>query len=301
MTDSPLAAVPEFPRRLVYFGTPAMAVAPLEALVHNGFEVALVVTGADKRRGRGGQLTPSPVKAAALALDLTVSDRVEDCLTVGADLGVVVAFGRLIRRPVLELLPMINIHFSLLPRWRGAAPVERALLAGDTVTGTCLMQLEVGLDTGPIYDQRVIPIRERATAPELRAELVDLGVQQLLDSLSRGLRNPLPQEGEAVYASKFEVAEFEIDWRLPAAYIDRLVRLGSAWTTFRGKRLRVHAARPAEGSSERTPGSLEGVEVTCGDGRGVALDMVQPEGKAPMEALAWLRGARPEAGELLGN
>ena len=301
MIDSPLAAVPEYPRRLVYFGTPEMAVAPLEALVSNGYDVALVVTGADKRRGRGTELTPSPVKAAALELDLAVTDRVEDCLTVGADLGVVVAFGKLIRRPVLEQLPMINIHFSLLPRWRGAAPVERALLAGDTETGTCLMQLETGLDTGPVYDRRTVPIRERVTAAELRAELVELGVRQLLESLQGGLRNPVPQEGDELYASKFDPSEFQIDWNRTADFIDRLVRVGSAWTTVRGRRLRVHAAQPVDAVTDARPGSVSGIQVTCGDGRVLGLDMVQPEGKAPMDALSWSRGARLEDGELLGH
>ena len=140
------------PRRLVYFGTPEMAVAPLEALVHAGFEVAAVVTRVDKRRGRGSDLLPSPVKRAAIALGLPVFHQVDDVLALGADLGVVVAFGQLIKPHALAALPMVNLHFSLLPRWRGAAPVERALLAGDDVTGVCLMQLDEGLDTGPIHE-----------------------------------------------------------------------------------------------------------------------------------------------------
>ncbi len=141
------------PHRLVFLGTPEAAVTPLQALVEAGFEVALVVSRADRRRGRGGGLVPSPVKQAALDLGLPVTERVEDVLAEGidADLGVVVAFGRLIRPHVLDRLPMVNVHFSLLPRWRGAAPVERAILAGDTETGVCVMQLEEGLDTGPIH------------------------------------------------------------------------------------------------------------------------------------------------------
>lgn len=301
MTTRPLATVPEFPRRLVYLGTPAMAVPPLQALVSNGFDIALVVSGPDRRRGRGKELSPSPVKAAALALDLTVSDRVEDAVEVGADLGVVVAYGSLVRRPVLEQVPMVNIHFSLLPRWRGAAPVERAILAGDLETGTCLMQLEEGLDTGPVFDTVRVPIRPRATADEVRHELVDAGVEQLLRCLGSGLGNPEPQTGEPTYASKIRPEELRIDWDAPAVVIDRLVRLGAAWTSLRGRRLRIHAAVPDGAATAKAPGSLDGLRVTCGDGQALVLEMVQPEGKAAMDARSWAHGARPTEGELLGH
>jgi len=301
VTTTSLATVPEFPRRLVYLGTPAMAVPPLQALVSNGFDIALVVSGPDRRRGRGKELSPSPVKAAALALDLAVSERVEDVLGVGADLGVVVAYGSLVRRPVLEQVPMVNIHFSLLPRWRGAAPVERAILAGDTETGTCLMQLEEGLDTGPVFDTIRVPIRHRASADEVRHELVDAGVGQLLRCLGSGLRNPEPQSGEPTYASKIRPEELRIDWDAPAVVIHRLVRLGTAWTSLRGRRLRIHAAVPDGAAAPSTPGSLEGLRVTCGDGQALLLEMVQPEGKAAMDAKSWVHGARPTVGELLGH
>lgn len=302
MTQPALAPVPEFPRRLVYLGTPAMAVPPLQALVREGFDVALVVTGEDKRRGRGSGLTPSPVKQAAVDLGLAVTHRVDDALTVGADLGVVVAYGRLIRRPVLERLAMINIHFSLLPRWRGAAPVERALLEGDTETGTCLMQLEEGLDTGPVFSEVRLPVRERATADELRRELVALGTAQLLGCLAGGLRAPTPQAGEPTYAAKISADDLCIDWSAAAERIDRLVRLGGAWTTVRGKRLRVLAAEPGgDAPGDTQPGRLVGRGVVCGDARLVRLDLVQPEGRAPMAAHAWLQGARLGTEERLGG
>ena len=284
-----------------------MAVPPLEALSAGGFEVVLVVTGADKRRGRGSGMSPSPVKSAALDLGLAVSHRVEDVLDVGADLGVVVAFGRLIRQPILERLAMVNVHFSLLPRWRGAAPVERALLAGDQVTGTSLMQLEEGLDTGPVFDEVRVPIPERATADQLRELLVRAGSEQLVRCLNSGLRGPSPQQGEATYASKILPNELCIDWQRGCSDIDRTVRLGSAWTLFRGKRLRVLAARPlaagqvsAQGAVS-LPGHLVGQSVCCGDGGWMHLETVQPEGKAPMPATAWLAGARVAKGELLGS
>lgn len=297
-----LAAVPAHPRRLVFLGTPAMAVPPLEALVGHGFDVALAVSRADKRRGRGGGLTPSPVKAAALALGVPVSHRVDDSLAVGADLGVVVAFGQIVRRPVLEVLPMVNLHFSLLPRWRGAAPVERALLAGDTVTGVCLMQLEEGLDTGPVFARAEVPIGPRTTAAELRAELVRVGTDLLVTQLAAGLRQPVPQEGEATYAAKVDPAELAIDWDRPAAELDRLVRVGGAYTTFRGQRLKVLAARPLppETGATGVPGVLDGPRVTTGAGR-LELLTVQPEGKAAMGVAAWRNGARLAEGERLGS
>ena len=297
MTD--LAALPTGPpKRLVYLGTPAMAVAPLEALAAKGFDVALVVTRADKRRGRGAELTPSPVKAAAERLGLAVSHRVSDSLTVGADLGVVVAFGQLIKPDVLAGLAMVNLHFSLLPRWRGAAPVERALLAGDDVTGVCLMQVDVGLDTGAVIDRVEVPIGPRQTLEELRRTLVESGTELLVENLGKGLVAGVPQAGDATYAAKLDPAEFAIDWNRPAAEIDRLVRLGVAWTIFRGKRLKVLAVEPVD--RRGAAGSLiEPLVVACWDGA-LELDRVQPEGKPAMSARAWANGAQPHIGEQFG-
>ena len=296
-----LAPVPAHPRRLVFLGTPAMAVPPLEALVEHGFEVALAVTRADKRRGRGGALMPSPVKAAATALGVPVSHRVDDALAAGADLGVVVAFGQLIKRHVLDVLPMVNLHFSLLPRWRGAAPVERALLAGDPTTGVCLMQLEEGLDTGPVFARAEVPIGPRTTAAELRAELVRVGTDLLVGQLTDGLGPAEPQAGEATYAAKLEAAELAIDWRRPADELDRLVRVGGAWTTLRGQRLKVLSARlvPRGLGGPVDPGGLDGARVGTGDGS-LELLAVQPEGKAAMPFDAWRHGARLAAGDRLG-
>jgi methionyl-tRNA formyltransferase len=269
----------------------------LLALVEAGFEVALVVSQPDKKRGRGGQLSPSPVKAAALELGLPVTDRVDDVLDLGADLGVVVAYGKLIKPHVLERLPMVNLHFSLLPRWRGAAPVERALLAGDAETGVDLMELEEGLDTGGIYAEARVAIGPEETADELRARLVAVGTDLLVANLTAGLGSPRPQEGEPTYAAKIDPAELELRWDRPAVELHRLVRLGRAWTTFRGKRLKVLAARLAP--TDAGPGLLDGVVVGTGDG-GLELVSVQPEGKGPQDASAWRNGARPEAGERLG-
>lgn len=275
---------------------------PLRALVEDGHDVRLVVTQADKRRGRGSATTPSPVKAAALELGLPVSHTVDDVLDAGADLGVVVAFGRLIKPHVLERIPMVNLHFSLLPRWRGAAPVERAILAGDRETGVCLMQLEEGLDTGPVYALERTALGEEETADDLRTRLVEIGTAMLVDQLRRGLGAPEPQSGEITYAEKLRPEEFHLDWSRPALDLHRRVRAGRAWTTFRGRRLIVTRARLGDSlDSQVAPGALDGVVVGCGDGQGLELVEVQPEGKGPMSATAWRNGAQPSSDELLGG
>ncbi|MGE0308045.1 MAG: methionyl-tRNA formyltransferase, partial [Acidimicrobiia bacterium] len=173
------------------------------------------------------------------------------------------------------------------PRRRGAAPVERALLAGDAETGVDLMRLEVGLDTGPNFARTVVPIEPRATLTSLRTELVRIGSDMLVSELRRGLGAPIDQVGEPTYASKIDPTELEIDWSLPVERIDRLVRLGGAWTTFRGKRLKIIEASLVANDAATAP-TL--VPVT-----------VQPEGKAPMTFSAWRNGARPDADELFGS
>lgn len=284
---------PFVPRRLVYFGTPAMAVPPLEALVLAGFDVACVVTRVDKRRGRGSELMPSPVKVAAERLGLPVVHTVDESLAVGADLGVVVAFGQLIKPPALAALPMVNLHFSLLPRWRGAAPVERALLEGDTTTGVCLMQLEAGLDTGPVHAMVEVPIDPRATGESLRAELVRVGTELLVERLQAGLGTPVPQHGEPSYAAKIGPDDLRLDWAAPARHRDRQVRLGGAWTLFRDKRLKVHDAELLD--PDATGADL--VDAGAGVVGGLRLVTVQPEGKAPMPYRDFANGARPTVGE----
>lgn len=276
-----------------------MAVAPLEALHAAGFEIGLVVTGADKRRGRGTALSPTPVKLAALALGLPVSHDVADIAAVGADLGVVVAFGQILRRPLLETLPMVNLHFSLLPRWRGAAPVERAILAGDERTGVCVMAVETGLDTGGVYACEDLAIRRTSTAEELSRQLTDLGARLLVDTLQAGLGPAVPQTGETTYAHKLEASDRELAWERTAVELDRIVRVGGAWTTFRGKRLKVHEARPETVEIPGAPGTIEGQSVATGSGS-LRLVTVQPEGKGRVAAADWLRGAQLAPGERLG-
>lgn len=296
---APLATPPPQPQRLVYLGTPDVAVPPLRALVDAGFDVALVVSAADKRRGRGGRLVPSPVKQAALDLGLPVTDRVDDVIAAGADLGVVVAFGRLIKRPVLERVPMVNLHFSLLPRWRGAAPVERAILAGDGETGVCLMALEEGLDTGGVYRRAVEAIGDDDTLDELRGRLVDVGSALLVDALRGGLGQPEPQDGEVTYAHKLTPEEYRLDFDRSAVENHRVVRLGGAWCTFRDRRLKVWRTSVVERpESDVEPGQLRGLVVACGTG-GLELVEVQPEGKPRMAARDWRNGAQPRPDERL--
>ena len=276
---------------------------PLRALVEAGHEVAMVVSQPDRKRGRGGALVPSPVKAAATELGLPVTERVDDLLSVGAELGVVVAYGRLIRPHVLALLPMVNVHFSLLPRWRGAAPVERAILAGDDRTGVCLMALEEGLDTGPVYACEEVAIGEEETAAELRARLVTIGTNMLVDALGRELPEPRPQEGEPTYAAKLEPEEHHLDWTRPAVELHRVIRLGQAWTTFRGHRLKVVRARlAADGGTGTSPGEIDPATLHVGTGdASLELVEVQSEGKGPQPAAAWRNGARLQPGERLGG
>jgi len=244
-------------------------------------------------------MVPSPVKAAAQDLGLPVTDRVDDVLDAGAEVGVVVAYGRLIKPHVLAVLPMVNLHFSLLPRWRGAAPVERAILAGDATTGVCVMALEEGLDTGPVYACEERAIGEEETLDEVRSALTETGTRMLVELLATGLPEPRAQVGEPTYAAKIEPEEHHLDWARPAVELHRVVRLGSAWTTFRGRRLRVLRARVSPGS-ELAPGELDVAGLRVGTGEG-ALELleVQPEGKGPQPATSWRNGARLQQGDRL--
>ncbi len=271
-----------------------MAVPTLRALVDAGHDIAMVVTAADKRRGRGSALVPSPVKAAALELDLPVTDRIDDVLDLDppAELGVVVAFGRLIKPHVLAAVPMINVHFSLLPRWRGAAPVERAILAGDAVTGVCVMDVEEGLDTGAVYRRAEVAIGVDTTADELRAALVDIGTRLVVEALADGLGEPDAQAGEPVYAHKIDPTELQLDWTKPAIELHRLVRVGGAWTTFRGHRLKIwRTSLDAAADSVTAPTGTDPIH----------LLEVQPEGKGRMPAHAWANGARWQPGDPFGT
>ncbi len=290
---------PDRPRRIVYFGTPEAAVPPLHALLDAGLDVPLVVSRADRRRGRRAEPTPSPVKAAAVERGISVTTDISASVEAGADCAVVAAFGRIIPTEVLARLPMLNVHFSLLPRWRGAAPVERAILAGDAATGVCLMGLEPSLDTGPVYRRDELAIGPDETAAELRSRLVELGSRQLVAAIQEGLGEAEPQTGEPVYADKIEREDLLLDWSRPAEELHRVVRVGGAWTTLRGRVFKIHEA-DVEGAVDVPPGVLADVAVACGEGS-LRLHVVQPEGKARVEAAAWANGARLGPSERLGE
>ena len=187
-----LAVPPHHPRRVAFLGTPEDAVPTLRSLVDAGFDVALVITAPDRRRGRGRSVSPTPVGGAAAELGLPVAHHLDALADVEApvDLGVVVAYGQIVPRSVLERVPMVNLHFSLLPRWRGAAPVERAILAGDEVTGVCVMAVEEGLDTGDVYARAELPLGDDDDAVSVRSELATLGARLMVETLSAGLEAP---------------------------------------------------------------------------------------------------------------
>ncbi|MEM9467468.1 MAG: methionyl-tRNA formyltransferase [Actinomycetota bacterium] len=284
---------PDEIRRIVYLGTPGLAVPPLEALLDAGYEIPLVVSRADARRGRGKDLMASPVKAAAIERSLAVTDQLSDLDTVEADLAVVAAYGRIIPSAMLEQRSFVNIHFSLLPRWRGAAPVERAILAGDATTGVCLMDLAEELDTGAIYRRAETPIGPDETLDELRGRLVEIGVTQLVGALAEGLGDPEPQVGDPVYAAKITAAEREIDWSQSAVAVHRRVRVGGAFTSWNGKRFKVHRSRVVDAGDGD-------VVVPTGDGF-LELVEVQAEGKPRMAATAWANGARWSPDQAFGS
>jgi methionyl-tRNA formyltransferase len=262
---------------LAYLGTPELAVPPLRALLAAGHEVGLVVTGPDRRRGRGAATSPSPVKAAALEAGLEVTHDPDDLLGRGFDLGVVVAYGRLLRPHHLAEMPFVNLHFSLLPRWRGAAPVERAILAGDERTGVCLMEVTEGLDEGGVYACESVQVGDK-DLDTLRAELVALGTQVLLRALERGLGDPVPQSGEPTYAAKLTVEDRRLDPSMDPVQMSRVVRVGGAWVPFRDGRLKVLDAELVDGRFRPR--------------------VVQSEGRRPTGYDEWCRGARPAPEEL---
>ncbi|MDQ1458887.1 MAG: methionyl-tRNA formyltransferase [Actinomycetota bacterium] len=296
--------------RIVYLGTPSDSVAPLRALVAAAHDVALVITQPDRRRSRGAGRDPSPVKQAALELGLRVltpekaREVVDEVRASGAELGVVVAFGQLLPVSVLDALPsgFVNLHFSLLPRWRGAAPVERAILAGDAETGVDLMRIEAGLDTGPVFARVRVPIEPTETAGELHARLVDAGTELLVAHLPAVPdTEPEPQVGEPTYADKLTVDEFRLDPSRPAADLARVVRAGNprpgAWFRAGGRRVKVWRGHIADDLGAREVGQTGTVDreaaLRTTDGA-LVLDEVQPEGKRVMTGDAWRTGLRGE-------
>jgi len=309
--------------KLVFAGTPAFAATHLSALIKQGHDIVAVYTQPDRAAGRGKKLQASPVKLLATQHNLPVlqpaSLKDPEAQTVLAafepDLMIVVAYGLLLPKAVLDIprFGCINVHASLLPRWRGAAPVQHAIRAGDAVTGVTTFVLDVGMDTGPILRQEAVDVAPDESAGALLTRLSTFGAPLLLASLralhagERG--DPQPEEG-ATLAPKITPDDVAIDLTAPAEIIDRLVRSADpapgAHTTFRGERLKVFAAPPVEGQAgDAEQGTVlaverDGIVVACGGGA-VRLTAVQPAGKPRMDAAAWANGARIEAGERFGD
>ncbi len=280
--------------RLAFLGTPTPAVVCLGALVGAGHEVCVVITRPDRRRGRGAALVPSPVAAAAADLGLDVRHELGALDEFEVELGVVVAYGAIIPPRVLERVPMLNVHFSLLPRWRGAAPVARAILAGDEETGVGIMSLEEGLDTGPVHAEARVSIRDQ-TLSELTDELARLGADLLVEVLSDPARraSPRAQRGEVTYAAKLGAADYVISPEQSTLAAWRVARLERSRVRIGGRTVRVVRARVRDASGP--PGTVrrasDGLLLNCADGA-LSLERLQPDSGRAMDALSWWAGAR---------
>ena len=283
-------------RPLVFLGTPEPAATILESLVRDGRNVVRVITGPDKRRGRGSRTSPTPVKVVAQQHGIPVDHDLSwlEGDTPASLLGVVVAYGKIIPARILAKVPMWNVHFSLLPRWRGAAPVARAILAGDETTGVCVMEMEEGLDTGGVLASSIVSIGDTDTTDTLTARLAVLGAGLLALSLDEHSPTVTPQSGPAVYAHKIDSSEAVIDWSRSAIHIARQVRALRAYTESDGKRLRVVEVDVVT-NPERQGGETGVVDadltVSTGDGA-IRLVRVQPEGKPIQAASEWMKGWR---------
>jgi methionyl-tRNA formyltransferase len=310
------------PLSLVYAGTPDFAVPALEALVAAGHRIAAVYTQPDRPAGRGRTLTPPPVKVAALAHGLTVCqpEGLRDAGAVSAlaafepDVMVVAAYGLLLPPSILAVprLGCVNIHASLLPRWRGAAPVQRALLAGDAETGTSIMRMEAGLDTGPVYAVARLPIGPADTAATLTAALARQGAEALLPvlaALEAGTARAEAQPADGVtYARKITKAEALLDWTQPAVALERAVRALQPWpvaeTRWRGAQLRVHGASLRDTGHAAAPGTVlaagaEGLDVATGAGV-LTLTRLQLAGRTVVGAREFVQG-ESRHGALVGQ
>ena len=291
-----LASLPhQRSKRIVYVGTPEIAVAPLRELVAQGFDVCLVVTGTDKRRGRGTATSPNPVKAAAIELGLPVSHDINDVLKLDSDglLGVVVAYGSLISTEILQHVPMINIHYSALPRWRGAAPVERAILSGDKTTAVCIIQVVEHLDAGDVLAKSECIISEHDTVQTLRNRLGELALPLLVDICRNGVTEQHPQVGEVVVAKKITQQDLIINWDSPSHMILAQIRVGNAFTFFDGKRIKIHEAVSTHVLQACGLIMFADSRVVVGTrDTAIQLEIVQPEGKPRISAHDWANGAR---------
>ncbi|WP_184433621.1 methionyl-tRNA formyltransferase [Roseospira goensis] len=304
---------------VVFMGTPDFAVLALEA-VADAHDVVCVYTQPPRPAGRGKQDRPSPVQVAAEARGLPVrhpatlkdpADRAAFA-DLNADVAVVAAYGLILPRPVLAAprLGCINIHASLLPRWRGAAPIQRAIMAGDAETGLTIMRMEAGLDTGPMLLKATVPIDSTTTAGTLHDRLAALGgplVLEALAGLEAGTLTATPQpEAGVTYAAKIDKAESRLDWSRPAPELDRHIRgltpTPGAFFKVAGERIKLLAATPVDGPADAAPGTVldAAPTVACGGGSALRLTRMQRAGKAAVDADAFLRGRPLPPGSVLG-
>jgi methionyl-tRNA formyltransferase len=310
------------PLRIIFAGTPDFAVPTLEALIRNGMSPVAVYTQPDRPAGRGRRLTASPVKETALAHGLPVyqpqtlrkTEPLEELRGLRADLMVVAAYGLILPQRALDAprLGCVNVHASLLPRWRGAAPIQRAILAGDEASGITIMRMEAGLDTGPMYLVKQVPLEARETGGSLHDKLAVLGASALLEAVPGvvdGILAPQPQDDAlATYARKLTKEESEVDWSRTAVQLDRMIRAFNPWpvaqTRLQGVPLRLWESEPLPGETGiARPGTViatgkAGIDVATGGGV-LRITRLQPPGKRPMTA-AELLNARKLDGELLG-
>jgi methionyl-tRNA formyltransferase len=307
--------------RIVFMGTPDFAVPTLSEIVSSGHEVVAVYTRAPKPAGRGQAERKSPVHLAAEGFGIPVftpkslkgAEEQGIFALHDADVAVVVAYGLLLPKPILEAprLGCLNLHGSLLPRWRGAAPMQRAIMAGDTRTGVMVMQIGEGLDTGPVALVDEMPIGPDMTAGELHDRMMRVGadlMDRALAALERGSLTFTPQSEDGVtYAKKLEKSEARIDWSRPAAEVHNLIRglspFPGAWfeLELQGKPVRIKALRSTLAEGQGTPGTVldNALTIACGSGA-VRLTLVQREGKGAMDAATFLRGTGSLAGRVVG-
>jgi len=299
--------------RIIFAGTPDFAAKALAALINSTHEIVAVYTQPDRPAGRGRKLKPSPVKQLALEHQLPVlqpaslktPESIEALRALGADVMVVAAYGLLLPPEVLKLprYGCLNIHASLLPRWRGAAPIQRAILAGDTQTGITIMQMDAGLDTGAMLLKKSCPITQEDTSAKLHDRLAELGAQAIVEALNQlsDLKASPQDEGQVTYANKLSKSEALIDWHSSAEELARQVRAFNPWpvaqTTVNGQTLRIWAAEPQTQTAEATPGVVirndkQGIDIACGKGV-LRITRLQPAGSKPMDAAAFLNG-RPD-------
>ncbi len=302
--------------RVVFMGTPDFSVPVLQALVDAGHEIAAVYCQPPRPAGRGKKDRPSPVQKRAEELGLKVRHPVslntpeaqEDFAALNADVAVVVAYGLILPQAVLDapVLGCLNIHASLLPRWRGAAPIHRAIMAGDHETGICIMQMDAGLDTGPVLLREPVPITPEDTTGQLHDRLSQIGAALIVQALGRlDTLTPVPQPEDGVtYAAKIDKAEARVDWNCPAEVVDRHIRglspFPGAWTEIGGSRVKLLDSRIAQGQG--APGQVldarDGLIMACGRGA-VSVTRLQRAGRGAQDAASFLRGNPVEPGTQL--